>query len=56
MSTSLKTPDDDARFDRLVDGALSPAEYKTFCDALLKLGIPEIEEQARAAGVRVPKR
>jgi len=33
-----------------------PAEYKTFCDALLKLGIPEIEEQARAAGVRVPKR
>jgi hypothetical protein len=34
MSTSLKTPDDDARFDRLVDGALSPAEYKTFVAAL----------------------
>ena len=32
------------------------SEYKTFTDALLKLGIPEIEEQARAAGVRVPKR
>jgi len=34
MSTSLKTPDEDARFDRLVDGALSPAEYKTFVAAL----------------------
>lgn len=32
-----------------------PAEYKSFADALLRLGIPEIEEQARAAGVRVPK-
>lgn len=30
-------------------------EYKTFTDALLRLGIPEIEEQARAAGVRIPK-
>ena len=34
MSTSLKTPDDDVRFDRLVDGALSPAEYKIFVAAL----------------------
>jgi hypothetical protein len=34
MSTSLKTPDDDARFDRLVDGALTPAEYKNFVAAL----------------------
>ena len=34
MSTSLKTPDDDARFDRLVDGALSSAEYKIFVAAL----------------------
>ena len=33
-----------------------PAEYRTFSDALLRLGIPEIEEQARAAGVRVPMR
>lgn len=31
------------------------ADYKRFCDALLRLGIPEITEQARAAGVRVPK-
>ena len=30
-------------------------EYKVFCDALLRLGIPEIEEQARKAGVRVPR-
>jgi len=34
MTTSLKTPDDDARFDRLVDGALSPTEYKIFVAAL----------------------
>jgi hypothetical protein len=26
------------------------SEYKTFSSALLRLGIPEIEEQARAAG------
>ena len=32
-----------------------PKEYKTFTDALLKLGIPEIAEQAKAAGLRVPK-
>src|SRR5262249_41851834 len=31
------------------------AEYKRFCDGLLKLGIPEIEQQARAAGIRIPK-
>jgi hypothetical protein len=34
MSTSLKTPDGDARFDRLVDGALTAAEYKIFVAAL----------------------
>lgn len=33
-----------------------PVEYQRYCDALLRLGIPEIEEQARAAGVRVPAR
>jgi dihydrodipicolinate synthase/N-acetylneuraminate lyase len=32
-----------------------PEEYRSFTSALLRLGIPEIEEQARAAGVRVPK-
>ncbi len=32
-----------------------PEDYKKFCAALLRLGIPEIEEQARAAGLRVPK-
>ena len=32
-----------------------PDDYKRFCNALLRLGIPEIEEQARAAGVRVPR-
>ncbi len=31
-----------------------PAEYKEFTRALLTLGISEIEQQARAAGVRVP--
>jgi hypothetical protein len=31
------------------------SEYKTFSSALLRLGIPEIEEQARAAGGRIPK-
>ena len=30
-------------------------EYVRFVDGLLKLGIPEIEEQARAAGVRISK-
>jgi dihydrodipicolinate synthase/N-acetylneuraminate lyase len=29
-------------------------EYRRFADGLLRLGIPEIEAQARAAGVRVP--
>lgn len=32
-----------------------PEEYKSFTGALLRLGIPEIEEQARAAGLRIPK-
>ena len=31
-------------------------EYRRFVDGLLRLGIPEIERQARAAGVRVPNR
>jgi len=34
MSKAQKLLDDDARFDRLVDGALSPAEYKAFVAAL----------------------
>jgi 4-hydroxy-tetrahydrodipicolinate synthase len=29
-------------------------EYERFANGLLRLGIPEIEEQARAAGLRVP--
>jgi dihydrodipicolinate synthase/N-acetylneuraminate lyase len=29
-------------------------EYKRFADGLLRLGIPEIEAQARAAGLRIP--
>ncbi|MDB5927916.1 MAG: hypothetical protein JWN13_6852 [Betaproteobacteria bacterium] len=29
-------------------------EYEAFADGLLRLGIPEIEEQARAAGLRIP--
>jgi len=31
-----------------------PEEYRKFADGLLRLGIPEIEQQARAAGLRVP--
>jgi hypothetical protein len=31
------------------------SEYKRYCDGIFRLGIPEIAEQARAAGVRVPK-
>src|SRR3954469_25178538 len=34
MSKEQKPLDDDARFDRLVDGALSPAQYKAFVAAL----------------------
>ena len=30
-------------------------EYKRFAEGLLRLGIPEIEQQARAAGLRIPK-
>jgi len=30
-------------------------EYRRFADGMLKLGIPEIAEQARAVGVRIPK-
>jgi len=30
-------------------------EYKRFCVGLLELGIPEIEQQARAAGLRMPQ-
>lgn len=30
-------------------------EYKIFCDGLIRLGIPEIEQQARAAGLTIPK-
>jgi dihydrodipicolinate synthase/N-acetylneuraminate lyase len=30
-----------------------PEEYRRFTTALMRLGIPEIEEQARAAGIRV---
>jgi 4-hydroxy-tetrahydrodipicolinate synthase len=29
-------------------------EYEAFADGLLRLGIPEIEDQARAAGLRIP--
>src|SRR5262249_22695348 len=32
------------------------SEYQRFASGLLKLGIREIEQQARAAGLRVPKR
>lgn len=32
-----------------------PKEYRRFADGLLRLGIPEIEAQARAAGLRIPK-
>ena len=34
MNTNYKQMDDDARFDRLVDGAFSPSEYKAFVAAL----------------------
>jgi hypothetical protein len=29
-------------------------EYQAFANGLLRLGIPEIEEQARVAGLRLP--
>ena len=32
-----------------------PQEYRRFAAGLLRLGIPEIEQQARAAGLRIPK-
>jgi len=32
-----------------------PAEYKKFVNGLLRLGIPEINQQARAVGLRIPK-
>ena len=32
------SPSDDARFDRLIDGALSPAEYQALLDSLDDLG------------------
>lgn len=34
MKTQQTTHDDEARFDRLVDGALSPAEYKSLVSSL----------------------
>ena len=30
-------------------------EYQRFAHGFLRLGLPEIEEQARKAGLRVPK-